>query len=106
MAMSSIEDPKRDLEVTIAYLRLGCRDGGIAIDVKGGHALTPQLQALIVRGDMTILRANRSSKRLVHRVMTSPTGIDRLADFDRRYGPSFGAESTIPMLKADRARRK
>jgi len=105
MGTSSLEDPKRMLEVTVAYLRLGCRDGGIALDVKGGHALTPQLQALVGRGDMTMMRANRSSKRLVHRVHTSPAGIDRLADYDNRYGEDFGPERTIPTLKADKARR-
>lgn len=105
MGMSSIEDPKRNLEVTVAYLRLGCRDGGIALDVKGGHAMTPQLQALIGRGDMSILRASRSAKRLVHRVMTSPVGKERLADFDQRYGEGFGPQSIIPTLRNDKARR-
>lgn len=107
MSTSSIDDPdpRRQLEVTVAYLRLGCREGGIALDVKGGHAKTPQLQALVGRGDLTIMRPDRSTKRLVPRVFTSPTGIDRLADYDIRYGETFGPEETIPMLKADKARR-
>lgn len=105
MGMSSLDDPKRTLEVVVAYLRLGLREGGIALNVKGGHSLTPQLQELVGRGEMTMLRASRSTKRLVHRVMTSPKGIDRLADFERRYGEDFGPERTIPVLKADKARR-
>lgn len=105
MGASSIEDPKRRLETTVAYLRLGCREGGIALGVKGGHAMTPQLQALVERGDMSILRASRSTRRLVHRVMTSPAGKERLADLDRRYGEDFGAPAVIPTLRNDRPRR-
>lgn len=105
MGMSSLEDPKRQLEVVIAYLRLGLREGGIAIGIKGGHDLTAQLQNLVGRGDMTMMRAARSTKRRIHRVFTSPAGIERLAGYDERYGEGFGPESTIPVLKADRPLR-
>lgn len=105
MGTSSLEGPKRALEVVVAYLMLGCRDGGVRIGVKGGHALTQQLQALVGRGDMAIKRADRSAGRLVHRVHTTPQGIDRLADFDRRYGEDFATGHVIPTLKADTARR-
>lgn len=105
MTMSSLEDPRRHLEVVVAYLRLGLREGGIPLDVKNGYALTPQLQQLVGRGDMTMMRAERSTKRLVHRVFTSPSGIERLAGYDERYGEDFGPERTIPVLKADKARR-
>lgn len=105
MTMSSLTDPKRALEVIVAYLRLGLRDGGMKIDVKGGYDLTPQLKALVGRGDMSILRSARSTNRLVHRIMTSPQGIERLADYDERYGTDFGSERTIPVRRADRPRR-
>ena len=105
MSMSSLEDPKRQLEVIIAYLRLGLRDGGIPLKIKGGYDLTPQLQNLVGRGDMSILRSSRSTNRLVHRIFTSPQGIERLADYDRRYGEELGAGHVIPVLKADQPRR-
>ena len=105
MTTSSLDDPKRTLEVVVAYLRLGCREGGIRLDVKGGHELTHQLSGLVGRGDMAMMRADRSTNRRTSRVHTTPQGIDRLADFDRRYGEDFGPERTIPTLKADKARR-
>ena len=106
MGTSILDDQRRALELVVAYLRLGCEDGGIRIGVKGGHALTPQLQELVGRGDMAMMRASRSTNRLVHRVMTTPKGIDRLADYDRRYGPDFARHTVIPTLRNDAARTR
>lgn len=38
---------EQQLAVMMSHLRLGLRDGGIRIGVKGGHALTPYLKAII-----------------------------------------------------------
>jgi hypothetical protein len=97
--------PRRALETVVAYLRLGCADGGLAIDVKGGYSLTPELREIIARGDMAIMRADRSSRRRNTTVHTVPQGIDRLADYDNRFGEAFAPGTIIPRLKADRARR-
>lgn len=101
MGTSILDDQRRALELVVAYLRLGCEDGGIRIGVKGGYALTPQLQELVGRGDMAVMRASRSTNRLVHRVMTTPKGIERLADYDRRYGLDFAGETVVPTLRND-----
>lgn len=99
------ETARRALETVVAYLRLGCADNGIAIDVKGGYALTPELREIIARGDMAIMRADRSSPRRGTTIHTVPQGVDRLAGYDERFGESFGPGTMIPKLKADRARR-
>jgi hypothetical protein len=99
------EQARRALETAIAYLRLGCADGGLPIDVKGGYALTPELREIIARGDMAIMRADRSSRRRGTTIYTVPQGIDRLAGYDERFGEDFGPATTVPQLKADRARR-
>jgi hypothetical protein len=99
------EKGRRALETVIAYLRLGCADGGLAIDVKGGYALTPELRDIIARGDMAIMRADRCSRRRGTTIHTVPQGIDRLAGYDERFGEAFGSAALIPKLKADRARR-
>lgn len=106
MTASVLDDPRRALETRVAYLRLGLREGGIAIDVKGGHALTDQLRELVTRGDMALMRPDRSTRRMTMRVHTTPQGVDRLADYDVRYGETFGPASTIPTLKADATRRR
>lgn len=106
MGTSILDDQRRALELIIAYLRLGCEEGGIRIGVKGGHALTPQLRDLVGRGDMAMLRADRSTNRLVHRVMTTPQGIDRLADYDKRYGPTFARDLVVPALRNDNPRSR
>lgn len=99
------EKARRALETVVAYLRLGCTDGGVAIDVKGGCAFTPELREIISRRDMAILRADRSSRRRGTTVHTAPQGVDRLAGYDERFGEAFGPTTIIPRLKADRARR-
>lgn len=96
---------RQALETRVAYLRIGCRDGGLPVDVKGGYALSPELREIIGRGDMAVMRADRNSRRRRATVHTTPQGIDLLADYDIRYGESFGPESTVPTLRADRERR-
>lgn len=104
MTTSPLEDPRRALEIRVAYLRLGLREGGISIGTKGGHAMTEQLRTMIGQGDMAIMRPDRSTNRLVSKVHTTPNGIERLAGYDERYGKDFGATSTIPMLRSDETR--
>jgi hypothetical protein len=104
MTTSPLEDPRRALEIRVAYLRLGLRDGGISIGTKGGHAMSDQLRGMIGQGDMAIMRPDRSTNRLISRVHTTPQGIERLAGYDERYGEDFGAPSTIPTLRSDETR--
>lgn len=82
-------DPKFALEVTIAYLRLATREGGLPLDVPGGRAYTHDLRFMVERGDLAMLRAARGSNRpdILH---ATPQGIDRLASILERYGDDFG----------------
>jgi hypothetical protein len=87
-------DPKFALEVTIAYLRLAARDGGLPLDVPGGRAYSHDLRAMVARGDLAMMRAARSSNRpdILH---ATPQGIDRLASLLERYGEDFGPVTVL-----------
>lgn len=87
-------DPKFALEVTIAYLRLAAREGGLLLDVPAGRAYTLELRGMVDRGDLVMMRAARGSNRpnVLH---ATPQGIDRLASILERYGADFGPVSVL-----------
>jgi hypothetical protein len=95
-------DSKMALEVTVAYLRLATRDGGLPLEVPGGRAYTSDLRALVERGDLAMLRAQRSSNRpdVLH---ATPQGTDRLAGILERYGEAFGPITVLG--RVENARR-
>lgn len=96
-------DPRRELEIIVAHLRLGIRDGGLPLDVREGRAYTPELRALVERGDMALLRPARGSPRpsVAH---TTPQGVERLADILRRHGEEFGPVSVLGDVQNTRRR--
>jgi hypothetical protein len=87
-------DPKFALEVTIAYLRLATREGGLPLDVPGGRAYTLDLRGMVERGDLVMMRATRGSNRpdVLHATLQ---GIDRLASILERYGEDFGPLTVV-----------
>lgn len=95
--------PRMALEVTIAYLRLAIRDGGLPLDVPGGRAYTQDLRALVERGDLAMLRAPRGSHR-PNRLHATPQGIDRLASLLERYGEDFGPVTILGQVENARGR--
>jgi hypothetical protein len=87
-------DPKFALEVTIAYLRLAAREGGLLLDAPAGRAYTLDLRGMVDRGDLVMMRAVRGSNRpnVLH---ATPQGIDRLASILERYGEDFGRVTVL-----------
>jgi len=96
-------DPRKALEIRVAYLRLAVRDGGLPLDVPGGRAYTRDLRAVVESGDLAMLRPPRGSHRpkVLH---ATPQGIDRLASILERYGEDFG--STEVLGHVENARRR
>jgi hypothetical protein len=91
------------LEFVVAHLRLASREGGLAIDVRGGRAYTPELRELVERGDLAMQRPNRGSKNptVLH---ATPQGLDRLAGILERYGEAFGPIDVLGRLENVRKR--
>ncbi|WBO24060.1 hypothetical protein [Sphingomonas abietis] len=96
-------DPRKVLEVIVAYLRLGVRDGGLPLDVPGGRAYGRELRAMVERGDLAMLRAARGSNR-PNRLHATPQGIDRLASLLERYGEDFGPITILGQVENVRGR--
>jgi hypothetical protein len=96
-------DARRNLEVDVAHLRLALREGGLPLDVKGGRAYTPELRALVERGDIAIDRAARGSHR-PSLLFTTPQGVERLAGILERYGEDFGPISVLGTVENVRRR--
>lgn len=96
-------DPKFELEVMTAYLRLAVREGGLPLDVPGGRAYTRDLRAMVERGDLVVMRAARSGNRpnVIH---ATPQGIDRLAGIFERYGEDFGPVAVLGQVENVRGR--
>lgn len=97
------QDPRLALEVTIAYLRLAVREGGLPIDVPGGRAYTRDLRALVERGDLAMMRHVRGANR-PDVLYATEQGIDRLASILERYGEDFGPVSVLGRIENVRGR--
>lgn len=102
-------DKHKGLAVDTAYLRLAAADFGLTVNVKWARAYTPELRALVERGDLEIQRlgggrGKHGCKRVTTLFITDQ-GRFRLEGIIARHGPEFGPRSILDRVEPVRVRK-
>ncbi len=99
-------DKHRRLALEVAYLRLACREGGLAVNVKWARGMTRVLDGMIAAGDLVRDRVNTGQRKRVTTLQASPQGAAKLAHALARHGDAFGPTAALGRIEPVRIRKE
>lgn len=99
-------DKRKSLVIETAYLRLACRESGMATNIKWARARTKFLDKMAERGLITYRTVGAGGRKTVTTAFATPSGHARLAETLARFGDAYGPESAIRKIEPLRGMNK
>lgn len=95
-------DKRKSLQIETAYLRLACRESGMATNVMWARARTKFLDKMAERGLITYKTVGFGGRKTVTTAFATPAGHTRLAETLKRFGPEYGQPAAISRIEPAR----